>query len=352
MAKIALITRKITPQVLALARGLLSQRHEIQVITSYRTEFNIESESALNIEILAYFKKWNWLETIRLIPRILQRPPDIFHFIFENNEDRAQTAHQILSQLALRLRRSTVVTVGNSAVDSKSWHKSSFLNSCQALIAPSREKLMYLKRQGLIDKHVKTEVILPLPIHEVALVESSSEQKTIYDQCQKWKPYILVPSQPRKKIVDQLVELVQGTGLKLIFIGSRSERVFADLRFTCLANPSSIELETLTQHAKAVMLATHEYEPAELMQWQKVCSKYQTPILALRRQVEIVPGLCQHEKNGFVLDHLAEDFRRILATNPKLQIQNYLRRSDLLTPLDQSLNNINRLYVSAMSSLR
>ena len=347
MAKIAIISQNVNPQVLALAEGLLNQRHDVRLITSYASDIPPISQ----LEILACFKKWNWLEALQLIPRLLKNPPDVFHFVIQDSSEKPKIAHHLIQQFARSAQRACVVTLGTAKIEFNSFkffRSTDFLKGSHSLIVPSREVLMYLKRKALIAADAKTEVILPFRINSSNSADAKTELKALTEQCLKWQPYLLIPSQPKKQIVEALLAMTKKLGLRLIFIGERSERVFTDLRLNTLSNPSPLALEVLTQHARAVLVATHEYETAELMSWQKYCSAYSVPMIAHRRQCEMIPGLCLQDKNGFILEQVYDDLKRLLDLNPQLQIRNFIKPRDQLTPIDQSLNEINRLYASSI----
>lgn len=341
MAKIALISRTLNPQVLSLAQALHHQGQEIQLITS-KEQGRIEN---FEFSILAYFKKWSALEFIWFLPRFLKNSPEIFHFIFEESHEAPSVAHVLLLRLAETLGKVRVSSLGEIKINSKKWQQSRFLKTCQAISVPSREKLMFLKRQDLIEAHAICEVVLPLT---ESCHWSSAEQQLDHEQIRKWGPFILIPALPDYQHVELFAEIC-ASALRPVFIGERSARLFADIRCTCVPPLAPESLRKVLTSCRAICLASHAYSVSELMLWQSYAEEYSLPLLVHRRQTEALPGLCLHEKNGFIIDNLGEDLRRIISQNPNLYLSGYQKRDASQITLDQSLNQLNRLYIQALS---
>lgn len=343
MAQIALITKTLNSQVLTTAKGLSEQRQEVLVITGADQVV----PSNYDFQVLTFFKKWNGFEAARLIPRLLTTVPQIFHFFFESEAEIPTWAHWTLGSFAKNLRRSVIVSFGGGKIDSKNWRRNRFLRMSHTVIAPSREKLMQLKRAGLIGENVLSEVVLPFPEVEADAQESS---ESAVDFLNHWQPFVLVPSQAESPVVHLLSEAFQATGHRLVFLGPRPESLYADLRCLTIGHPSEYQLKKIAQMSSAILLAFHEYEPVELMRWQQLAAQLERPLIVLQKQIELLPGLCLHEKNGFVLGNLKDDFRRLLHNNPNLEITRFESHLTRTTPSDQSLNEVSRLYARTLAS--
>jgi hypothetical protein len=343
MAQIALISKGLSPQVLALAKGLRSQRHDVQIITSFKAAL----DSTEDLQILSYFKRWSWFEAAKLLPRFVGRSPEVFHFFFEGDE-KAEGAHWLLASFAHQLKKAVVISLGTAKIETSRWQKKGFLKNGKTVIVPSREKLMYLKRQGLIDDTVTSEVILPFATASSAPPPSGGLQN-LHDLIEKWQPYLVIPAHPEKKAVEELLQQTKTTGLRLLFLGERSNKLYSDLRCISLSQPSEEELQLLIRESQALLLAAHHFEPTELMKWQRLAVDSQTPLIVHRRQTEVLPGLCLHGRNGFVLENIDEDFRRLLQSPTQLKLLQYQAPIESQTPSDHSLNEVNRLYMRALA---
>jgi hypothetical protein len=351
MAQIALISKKISPQVVALARGLRSQRHEVQILASHKATVSLTANQNLDlpedIQVLGYFKKWNWFEAARLLPRFLGRSPEVFHFIFEGNE-KVEGAHWLLSSMAQQLGKAVIISLGTAKIETKRWQKNGFLKNNKTVIVPSREKLMYLKRQGIIDDSVTSEVILPFATPNSSSVASGSLNQ-FQELTEKWRPYLIIPAHPERKAVENLIRQVKSPGLRLLFLGERSEKLYSDLRCISIGQATEDELLLLVEKSQAVLLAAHAFEPTELMRWQRLAVLTETPLVVHRRQVEALPGLCLQGRNGFILENIQEDFHKLLQNHPRLEIAQYQAPVESQSPSDYSLNEVNRLYIRALA---
>ncbi|HWU43455.1 MAG TPA: hypothetical protein VN132_08455, partial [Bdellovibrio sp.] len=95
MAKIILVSKHVTPTSWQLAQALRSQQHEVVILTSRNEE---PLDDLHNIQFMAYFKKWNFLEGLKIIPGLFGLQPQILHLILD--DDRMNRAQMLLSTFA------------------------------------------------------------------------------------------------------------------------------------------------------------------------------------------------------------------------------------------------------------
>ncbi|MBO9668359.1 MAG: hypothetical protein J7501_16285, partial [Bdellovibrio sp.] len=95
MAKIILVSKTIHATTWQLAKALRAQQHEVVILTSHG---EMPPENPLDIEFMAYFKKWGALEGLKIIPGLFGLQPQILHLVLE--EDRMNAAQIVLSGFA------------------------------------------------------------------------------------------------------------------------------------------------------------------------------------------------------------------------------------------------------------
>jgi hypothetical protein len=340
MATVALICQKISPQVLLTAKGLAEQKNEVLIITSFQEK----PKEVLNVQVLSYFKKWSATEALKLIRKIFFRPPQVFHFFFHDENESATRAHWILLSFAESLNRATVVSLLGKKVRSQNWRFNPFLKFIRAVTVPTRERLMYLKRRNLIQKNKLTEVILPL--HQ-DLPEVSAQNDDLETFLNSIQPFLFVPAPPRLDYLEFLNESLGGSPFRVLFLGARTKNLSQFKRFFSISDDQINHLSWIIKKSSAVLLAHHEFAINELMMWQSMSQTHGTPLIVKAQQTEMLPGLCLHEKNGFVLESNKWAFKFLLQKRSDLSISNFLKNQENLPSTDQSLNELSRLYVKA-----
>lgn len=342
MASIALIAKKISPQVLETAKGLYQHRNEVKIISSH----NQKPNGIYEFQILTYFKKWSLLEALRLIPKILLHPPDVFHFFFEDESDSATAAHWALLSFAQSLNKATVVSLLGKKIHSKNWRYNPFLKFSKAITVPTRERLMYLKRRKLISPENLNEVILPL---QEPLIELKFHDEELSHFLKTIQPYIFVPTHPLLEFLQQLQIITQNTDYNILFLGPRTKNLRRFKRFYAVNIENPFALEQIAMSARCILLAFHEFDLSELMNWQYLSHKVEVPLIVRGQQIEVLPGLCLQDKNGFIIQKDALSLHKLLLNNPELKIQAFYKNKALLPSVDHSLNELSRLYAKALN---
>ncbi len=344
MAKIALLTQRITPEALGLARALKFHRHEILLITSAMETVPDD----LGYQVLTYFKTWSAFEALKFFPHILGQAPEVWHFVFSDMEhEKPSPAHWVLAQLVRALPGRVVAAsfydslfeFSKTRIGSllSSAPLARFLKSCDIVTTETRENLMYIKRQGWLHRFSETEVLPPFIIPASGAYEKSLDQD-LQQLVEAATPYLILPSE---HLPDLDWNSILGK-VQLIVCGQRPDRS-PDGVFYIGRNLPAADFHAILERSLGVLTAFDDFSLVELLKFQRLCSETKTPVLASPRQAEALPGLCVHKRNGFWIQELGQ-LNQLLIDNPGLKIQSPLFESVKMDLADSALNELNRLY--------
>lgn len=350
MAKVALISQKITPEVLGLAQALKMHRHDLMLITSN----NEIVPDNLGFPVLTFFKRWSGFEALQFFPKILGQAPDVWHFVFSDSSiEKPKMAHWMLAQLAKALPRRVVATsFYDSLFDLPSARLSAFVKACDIVTTGTRESLMLLKRRGWLSRHAETEVLPPFVMHQPHWSENEIDSD-IQSLAENVQPYIVIPS-------ERLPDFDWKTVLphtNIVVCGSRPEGPIKPLGFKEI--PQGIyyvghklndsQMIQLLRKSKGLLTAFESFSVIELLHFHRLCTFANTAILGAPRQTEALPGFCLHGRNGFILDQSPSSpslktLKQLLADNEKLELSQPQFEHIRLDLTDSALNELNRMY--------
>ena len=345
MAKVALLTRHLTPQALGLAQALRFQHHDVTLMTS-------ASESIpdnLGYPVLTYFKKWSAVEAIKFFPRILGQAPDIWHFVFSDSEmERPSGAHWVLATLAKALPGRVVASsFYDSVFEIPARRLAPFTKACDIVTTATRENLMYLKRRGWLGRSTETEVLPPFIVN-VEWVENASQDQDLAQLISAIKPFLVLPSEHLPSL--DWKEIL--SSINVVVCGPRPQKPMKALGFQEIPqglyfighHVSDSQMLQLLRGSRGLLTAFDEYSIVELLHFHRLCYQTRSPVLANARQSEALPGFCVHQRNGFLLDQNLKNLKTLLGENEKLELTQPLfepLKSDIT---DSALNELNRLY--------
>lgn len=344
MAKVALITQKITPEVLGLAQALKMHRHDLMLITS-ASEIVPDN---LGFPVLTFFKRWSGLEALQFFPRLLGQAPDIWHFVFSESSEKPKMAHWMLAQFARALPRRVVAsTFYDSLLDLPATRLSAFVKACDIVTTGTRESLMYLKRRGWLNRFAETEVLPPFITHQPAWEEQEIDSD-IHSLSQSIQPYLVIPSE---RLPDLEWKSIMGQ-MNLVVCGSRPEGPIKPLGFKDVPvgiyyvghRLSDAQMVQLLRGSKGLLAAFENFSVIELLHLHRLCTTAKTSILGTARQTEALPGFCLHGRNGFVMDQSLKSLKLLLQDNQNLELSQAQFEHIRLDLTDSALNELNRLY--------
>lgn len=345
MAKIALLTKKLTPQALGLAQALQFHRHEITIMTS-ASEVVPDN---LGFPVLTYFKKWSALEALRFFPRILGQAPDVWHFVFSDSKtEKPSGAQLVLASLARALPGRVVASSFYDSLFEIPGHRlAPFTRLCDIVTTATRENLMYLKRRGWLGKHTETEVLPPFVLNS-GWHEKVSQDPDLGQLIAAIQPYLLLPSEHLPSFDWQEVL----SSINVVVCGPRPQKPIKALGFQeipqglyFVGHPiSDSQMLQLLQASRGLLTAGDEYSVIELLHFHRLCFHTKSPVLASPRQAEALPGFCVNQRNGFLLDQNLRTFKKLLVENEELILAQPLFESLKSDITDSALNELNRLY--------
>ncbi|XGC81456.1 hypothetical protein ACES2L_03030 [Bdellovibrio bacteriovorus] len=369
MAKVILVSKKVDATSWQLAQALKAQQHEVILLTSYG-EIPPESNG---IEFMAYFKRWNLLEGLRIIPGLFGLQPQILHILLD--EDKMNAAQMVLSTFA-KSHPSCVLTTSLLHIR----HGLSRGNAVRYLIeesdivtCPTVDSLGQLR--GLNVRSVRQgRGILPPVLdlkHEIHDEIYSGEESALAQHFAD-KDYVVIPFREDKFDPDSEAFVRIRTfaqKYKVVLWGSYSHWTLRDRKkfakwmadfgcadcWTVTGLLSAQISQQLLERSKAFVLAGQHLTPVEMTEYYLRAIQSSAILILDSKQTSLHSDLWKHAVNCWVLDyhHLQRDLVRLLAKS-HLRVPESL--SDQLAQdrhvIDSSLNELNRLYNKALNNLR
>lgn len=348
MAKIALITKYYEKPQSDLALRLNQLRHELSVITHK----NLSPPPSKNPPtFISYFNKWSFWESMRLFPRLVLNPPEIWHFIFHDiSKETITRAHTSLAAMA-SLHPASIVVISFFGPISRTPTKvlKPLLQFADAITTCTREDLMRLKRAKCFDIGRTISEVLPPFYWEPVLTQTSlfEPEEDLTRLLSNLRSYVVIPS---PEITDpQVIELIKKDN-QLVFLAPRPDFDKESNHFYLPLQEASHNLGAILQNGKALLISFSDLSLPELMHYQHLSQRYGTPLIVNPLQLEMLPGLVVDKKNGWVLEKGHRSLSDLLQENPNLtlaQREFSVERSYLE---DSGMNDLNRLYQRAFDT--
>lgn len=371
MAKIILVTRHINPTSWQLAQALKSQQHEVVLLTSYGEETLTDSNG---IELMCFFKRWNFFEGLRIIPGLFGLQPQILHILLD--EDKMNPAQIVLSTFA-KSHPACVLTT-------------SLLNICHGLsrrnpvrylleesdivTCPTVEALGQLRGLNVRRSTRQGRGILPpvLDLKGNVKINHSVEEEAHLANSLMSEDYVIIPFReahfnPESRSFIRIRTIAQK--YKVLLWGSyshwslRERKKFARWmeEFGCgqhwavTGSLSPHLTQLLLEKSIALILAGQNLTPVEMTEYYMRAIENHTVLVLDSKQSSVHSDLWKNTVNCWILDyhHLHQDLVKLLA-RPHLRLPESL--SEQLAKdrhlIDSSLNELNRLYNRALNNLR
>lgn len=332
MSRIVLIADELNSVSLGFAKSLLQQSHDILLLSSVRKTFDQVPE----FPILTPFNRWSLFEGARVLPQLAHWNPDVWHFLFTTDRSQPRPAHWLLAAFANTQLEKTLVASFFSNNQLKSTVDLAFLRWFDLRTFGTRSHLMRVKRRLALPAKSLDEV-LP-PIEEVKTRDALRIRPEIERLTETLTPYILIPDPPPSGLMPQWLHSRGYEGLLL------SDRFKSRSPFFHSGPTSAMEREFLLKKSRAFYLADSDLSVIELRRFHELAETTKTPLIVSRYQNEILPGLCWHQKSGWVLESGSKSFLSLLNENVQLRLPEGfvgLSRHELT---DSTLNELTRLY--------
>ncbi len=340
MARVAIISKKIDPEIQILNEALSSQGHEVSCLTP--------------------FKQGTLIEALKFFPHLLASSPDIVHFLFLKKEDRPQLFHWALAQL-LQVVPRKIVTI--SFFYSPDISSLKLLRHCHLVTFGTSGHLLEARRACPWLQAQVMDVLPPLsrlPNHN-----ELPPQKTVEKLVKSIGQYFVVPGSPRSFLKSLQGKSIPSNlaSMKFLFTGSREtsfnlesqigiQDFYLHFDEDSQRGPSGSNIHDLffaIKNSSGLLLAFSELTVLELQQYHAWSLRSKTPLLASPKQNRSFPGLVLEGISGWVLNEGLGSLRKLLLENPSLKT---LKKPDEKLSfhfLDSTTNNLNRLYTKAIS---
>ncbi|MGE5085050.1 MAG: hypothetical protein ACM3MG_02035 [Bacillota bacterium] len=371
MAKIILVSKHLHATTWQLAQSLRAQQHEVVVLTSRHEE---PPENTSDIELMTYFKKWNVLEGLRIIPGLFGLQPQILHLVLD--EDRMNAAQIVLSTFA-KSHPACILTT--SLLDIRRGLRKTnpvryLIEESDIITCPTIETLGQLRGLNVRSPNQGRGILAPALDFKYknildTFVDESEAQLLADLPTQK---YIAVPF--REERFDPESDSFQRVRIlaqkyKVALWGSyshwslRDRKRFAAWMEKHHCGSSWIVTGTLSPHLSHILLeksaafiiAGQKFTPLEMTEYFRRAIQAQATLILDSRQTSVHADLWKNAINCWVLNthHIQRDLVKLLS-RPQLQLPETLseeaaQKSHLV---DSSINELNRLYNRALASLR
>jgi hypothetical protein len=357
MAKILLVSKKITPTSWQLAQALKFQQHDVTFLTSYGESI----ENSENIQILSFFKKWNAFEMAQLVPALMSLSPQIVHFVLE--DDRVTAAHMMLWAYT-QTRPETVFTISllhiARGLRKRNWVRY-LIQQADIVTCPSVDMLAHLR--GIdVKSHRQGRGLLPpvltmgkeCPAEENELSELLQGQKYIV------RPFAEKTFDPNSAYFTDLLKMLEH--YKVVLFGSQDHWHVRDRkRFQqwltdhgvgdkwYLTGLTSVDhIKCLVKEAEAFWLADLDLSPLELTEFYLQAIEVNSTLILDPKQARLHAPLWRNGQNCWILGEVTRDelfSKKSLKLSYEFEDLK-ISRKDLV---DAPLNELNRLYNKALS---
>lgn len=365
MAKILLVSQRLSPTVLRLATSLHEQQHQVTLLTSEGEDASVPDA----IVVMRPFKTWSMRETLRLAPLLYMMHPQVIHLVLEEDEMKpaeifislmAKTIPNcVLSTSLLHIRRglrrrnpvryllqeSDVVTC--SSVDA--------LGALRGLKVRSRRQ-----GRGLLPPVMNFQEDLPQEISNDAsdLLRSLGHKKFLVI------PFFEADFDDRKAFFRRL--LIAAAHRHVLLLGSFSHWHLRDrkrfqqwmeehgvgARWTLSGDLNPADQRRVLARGEALVMAGLSLSPLETTELFLKALQSGTNLIMDDRQSMIHADLWRHEESCWILksDNVTGSLEELLSQGPlktlKMLPESMSLHRDLV---DGPLNELNRLYNKALS---
>lgn len=371
MAKIILVSKQVTETSWQLAQALKSQQHEVVLLTSYGESPRDDSPG---IDLMAYFRRWNVAEGLKIIPGLFGLHPQILHILLD--EDKLNSAQLVLATFA-KSHPSCVLTTSLLNIR-RGLHRRNLvrylIEESDIITCPTVETLGQLRGLNIKSKRQGRGILPPVlnlknvPNKEHDFDQEQSQQLEMLTRGE----FIVIPFrepqfQPKDKAFERICQIAQK--YKVVLLGSYSQWSVRDRkRFAawmehhhCQNNwvitgdisPETVQI--LFQKSTAVFLAGQDFSPIEMTEYYNRAIQSHAGLILDSQQSSLHADLWKNTENCWILNgnSLENDLEKLLAKSSlKLPESLSERLAQDRHLIDSSLNELNRLYNRALLPLR
>jgi len=347
MARIALISRQLHEEVIALARSLAAQRNDVRILTSQDQTIPVGFE----IPLMTPFSTWSLLEGTKLFPHLLASLPDVLHFVFTSKDEQPSAAEILLSGLFSGLpRRAVTCSFFYAPREASATRLRLFLRNCHAVTWGSHVHLLQAKRLHLLSRKNLTDVMPPLATN------FGEEEVSISADLQRLtstlKEYWVVPGSAEDFFLGERTRnWGEENKSSFLFLQARARvpREWTS-RIAFLPELSSSERIHVLRQSIGLVTAYHEYSLLELQTFYQWARQASIPLLISAEQNHLFPGLVRENKTGWVIREGSQSWDEIHRRRRNLDLSQYLDENPPFSLVDSATNQLNRLFAQARAT--
>jgi hypothetical protein len=379
MAKIILVTNKLSSTAWPLALSLRDQQHEVVILTSR----DQDAEEVDGIRIMRCFKNWSLVEAAKVIPRLFTYEPQILHLILDSNI--VQPAHAVLAAYAKS--HPLIILTTSLLLLEKRLHPRSpmrlLLQESDIVTCPSVEALAKLRGLNVRSRRQGRGILPPaLDLYESSRMPEIEVETNASVTLTHWRarlsqaPFFVMPfleksftkpGSPDAPYFRRLRKVAE-TGF-VVLLGSnlewpvRQRRLFEQWMdeqglgecWMFSGDLTSAQENDLLRQCQSLILAGIPLNAEEISQYYLKAIQCNTPLVLDTKQASVHAHLWQRNINCWILNYetLDKELREFLQRDdyhPPESIKDMLSQDRHLT--DTPLNELNRLYTRALAQLK
>lgn len=348
-----------------MAKGLISQAHEVSILTS---RHQLPPENNNHIEILAYFSKWSLWEGIKIIPTLLGLKPAVLHLILE--EKKTPPAALVLAAFADKNPDCVFALSFLNALEKIS-RKSvikNLLDKSDIVTFPTPDSINSLV--GLhIQKHAQNKLVFSPILPAIPPQGLEAEESEPQQLKEKSRPqavvYFAQNSFDENSLFFKSLKILSSK-FDLIFYGDNTNwplrerkkfsawlnQIEAHWQFNSLVNPSEI-IQKMSS-ADIIFTAFTSISISQLAEWMVASLHSRAALVMEHSQTGVYAGLWRQGKNCWILQK-QKNLKDLIFISEQSSALPYPRPSQSTNSqqlVDTSLNELNRLYNKALLQLR
>lgn len=337
MARIALIAEELNSISLAFGLSLQQQMQDVLFLTAANPQFS----QVPQFPIMTPFRHWNFFEGLRVLPQVTAWNPDIWHFLFTSENFTTKSAHWVMASFASALPGKTLAVSFFSNNQIKTMTDRAFLRFFDLRTFGSRSHLMRVQRQTSLTFKGINEILPPLEHADPTEVQRVRPE--IEKLQENLTPFVLMPDPPSPQFDPGLF---RNRGMEVLLL---SDRFKSRSAFYYTGSLSWAEREFLMRKSRALVLVGCDLSVIELRRYHELAERTETPLVVSQHQNDLLPGLCLHQKSGWILDQGLAGLPNLLDSNPKLELAKEFAGVSRHELTDSTLNELLRMYRRAFS---
>lgn len=365
MAKILIVSRKLSETSWQLAKSLSDQQHEIIFLTGRNEKI---PDQYSKIHLMTYFKTWSLYEGLQLLPHLFSLNPQIFHLLLENDEI---DWSEILITFFIKFFPGTIIATSIFHIK-KGFGVTNpiryLVQESDIITCPSDESLHYLKGLDIRNKKQGRGILAPTLNSQITQSNQFSEIPQFKYLLKK--NYILVPffetSFDHRSDFYKRMALIMKTHFVLLNGNQKNWSYFERNKLNYWLEQQGFREqwgltgldphyipEVLIENAKALLLAGISFTSEELTRYYRQILKKNCPLILDSSQASIHAVLWKSrlncwivEKNKFNIEFESLLSKETFFLPSKISEQILLQKE----ASDIPINELNRLYSRALQS--